>query len=78
MKALGWPQIDLRTKEIFEISDGVLGTQTVLIEHVLEEESQGWFDWQYTDKACPEGCARGGGEKLCLPVEGERIVKEEL
>jgi hypothetical protein len=77
---LGWPQIALRTKEIFGISDGVLGTSTLLVENVLEDESEKYFGWQYTDGKCPEGCERGGEDGWCLPVEGKhaRTGKEEL
>ncbi|TKA30968.1 hypothetical protein B0A50_01936 [Salinomyces thailandicus] len=62
----GWPQLDLRSKEIFERSTR-LKSYTYLLGGVLESQTNAYFRWQFNDDgACPGGCERDEGSGQCL------------
>jgi hypothetical protein len=68
----GWGQIKIPSREVFTRSSG-LGTKTTMMAHVLHNETDSYFAWQYSHRAnCPEGCGRVEG--ICMPGG----VKEEL
>lgn len=63
---MGWSQIDISSREVFEESKG-LGAETLLVGGVLTEETDRFFQWQFDDeKACPHGCAREGLGGSCI------------
>lgn len=63
---LGWPQIDIGSREVLEKA-WRLGGKTEVVEGVLGEEMDRWFGWQFRGGVCPEGCMRRDG--LCMPDE---------
>ncbi|ETN46074.1 uncharacterized protein HMPREF1541_00258 [Cyphellophora europaea CBS 101466] len=58
----GWPQISIRSLEVFERSAGVQRRQvTRIVQGVLREETDPLFQWQFQARGeCPRGCAREG------------------
>lgn len=64
----GWPQIEIRTEEVFARA-WRLPRRVRLFAGVLAEETDKWFAWQWRrEGACPGGCERAGEEGRCLPV----------
>ncbi|KAK4635010.1 hypothetical protein CLAFUW4_00980 [Fulvia fulva] len=62
----GWPQIPLRTREIFERSDTI---------------TDAYFAWQFnSDHACPKGCKRppNSTDMCVVNVNGSDQVRIEL
>jgi hypothetical protein len=66
---LGWPQMDLNSREVFKRSDGV-GKMTRLVGDVLSGETGGLFGWQYQGGGCPAGCGKRE-DGLCGVLEEE-------
>ena len=68
---LGWPQIRIGSKEVFEKSWDLRRGATRWVGGVLAEESEPWFAWQFDGEGkCPEGCVREGEEGgRCVPGE---------
>ena len=72
LKAQGWPQMEISIEEVFERSRH-LDTATRLVTHVLANESDPYFAWQFNEKgACPKGCGRTEDGKSCAPTEGRK------
>jgi len=63
---LGWPQIEIGSQEVMDRAWRLSG-KTKVVEGVLREEMDRWFEWQFRDGVCPEGCKRRDGG--CLPDE---------
>jgi tRNA(Arg) A34 adenosine deaminase TadA len=61
---LGWPQIDIGSREVFKRAWRV-GSKTEVVGSVLGEDMDGWFGWQFRGGVCPEGCRRRDGN--CVP-----------
>ncbi|KIW66437.1 hypothetical protein PV04_05772 [Phialophora macrospora] len=88
LQAHGWPQIAIRSTEIFARSMGRLSAQrTRIIGDVLANETEALFTWQFAkaEAACPQGCVRegeGGGQGPCVKGESEQTgtdaKKDEL
>ncbi|KAH6656199.1 cytidine deaminase-like protein [Truncatella angustata] len=54
----GWHQMNISSQEIFDRSN-TLAHSTVLIGHVLANETDPYFRWQFAPGTpCPEGCSR--------------------
>jgi tRNA(Arg) A34 adenosine deaminase TadA len=74
---MGWGQIDISSKEVFERSKGlrsnagVISEMCFLLGDVLSNETDVYFGWQFDgQKECPKGCARVDG--MCeMAVDGE-------
>ena len=56
----GWPQITIRSLEVFERAGAVQKKQvTRIVQDVLHQETDKLFQWQFQpDAPCPAGCAR--------------------
>jgi tRNA(Arg) A34 adenosine deaminase TadA len=56
----GWPQISIRSLEVFERATEVQKKQvTRIVQGVLREETDQLFQWQWQlEGICPPGCAR--------------------
>jgi tRNA(Arg) A34 adenosine deaminase TadA len=65
----GWPQIGIRSLEVFEKAGGVVRKEaTRIVQGVLREQTDDLFQWQFQpDGPCPSGCARAEG--VCEMVE---------
>jgi tRNA(Arg) A34 adenosine deaminase TadA len=63
---LGWPQIDIESREVFGRA-WRLGGRTEVVGGVLREEMDRWFEWQFRGGVCPDGCMRRDGG--CVPEE---------
>lgn len=79
LTALGWMQFSLKSEKVFAASQG-LGSKTVLLQRVLENETDPYFAWQFDDsKPCPPGCVRDSSKKFCKQgTEEEMKLKDEL
>ncbi|KAJ9609808.1 hypothetical protein H2200_006137 [Cladophialophora chaetospira] len=68
-----WPQIAIRSTEIFNRSVGRLSAhRTRILGEVLASETEGLFTWQFSeDGECPGGCVREGGGGGCVKGEGK-------
>ena len=68
---LSWPQIDIRSHEVFERS-ARLASQTRIVGGVLSNETDGLFEWQFQDGECPNGsgCVKDGEGRCYRPEPG--------
>ncbi|KIV91770.1 hypothetical protein PV10_06276 [Exophiala mesophila] len=64
-----WPQISLSSSQIFEKASS-LPTKTRMVPHVLADETDPLFAWQFNENGkCPPGCRRSRiGEKTNNPA----------
>ncbi|TDZ68423.1 Satratoxin biosynthesis SC1 cluster protein 4 [Colletotrichum trifolii] len=66
---LGWGQIRIPSREVFERS-AALRLQTRLVGPVLAEETDGLFGWQFDPGApCPRGCVRESTDGVCVAAD---------
>lgn len=72
LKGWGWPQIGIRSLEVFEKSDAVQpDRKTRIVQGVLHEQTDDVFQWQFqSGESCPKGCARDDAG-TCAAVTGE-------
>lgn len=64
----GWTQLTIPSREVFERGVG-FRNDTVIVEGILEEETDPLFAWQFQrDAACPKGCRRPEDEAGCVLV----------
>ncbi|KAI0159722.1 cytidine deaminase-like protein [Xylariaceae sp. FL1272] len=64
---LGWAQLEVSSREIFERSR-LLSPATTLIPDVLTAEMDPLFSWQFNVSApCPESCVRDDAG-MCVPI----------
>lgn len=80
---MGWGQIDISSKEVFERSKGLRnstgGTEVYfLMGDVLTNETDVYFGWQFDEKGeCPPGCGRVKGMcQAAVDEEGARLHDE--
>ncbi|KIW80973.1 hypothetical protein Z517_03996 [Fonsecaea pedrosoi CBS 271.37] len=82
LRSHGWPQIIIRSREIFSRSVGRLAAhRTRIIGDVLANETEALFTWQYKDGPCPGGCEKdgaGGGCVKSTAVNDDGTGKDEL
>jgi len=65
--AMGWMQIDIRSKEVFTRSWPLRNGMTGLLGGVLKDTTDPLFSWQFNeDTECPGGCVRGGDDNGCV------------
>ncbi|KIX93552.1 uncharacterized protein Z520_10730 [Fonsecaea multimorphosa CBS 102226] len=62
LRSHGWPQIVIRSREIFARSVGRLSVhRTRIIGDLLANETEGLFKWQFdANGCCPGGCEKDG------------------
>lgn len=66
---MGWPQIRVGSREIFERSWDLRRRRTAWVGSVLSNETDRVFEWQFQEGVeCPAGCARGETGGRCLDV----------
>ncbi|KAJ0385875.1 hypothetical protein COL922a_005464 [Colletotrichum nupharicola] len=64
---MGWGQITVSSKEIFNQSSS-LSSETGFLGGVLTNETDGFFSWQFRPNAtCPQGCSRAASGR-CAPA----------
>ncbi|KAI8241651.1 Satratoxin biosynthesis SC1 cluster protein 4 [Colletotrichum sp. SAR 10_99] len=64
---MGWGQITVASKEIFNQSSS-LSSETGFLGGVLTNETDGFFSWQFRPNAtCPQGCSRAASGR-CAPA----------
>ncbi|KAF4905966.1 Satratoxin biosynthesis SC1 cluster protein 4 [Colletotrichum fructicola] len=64
---MGWGQITVSSKEIFNQSSS-LSSETGFLGDVLTNETDGFFSWQFRPNAtCPQGCSRAASGR-CAPA----------
>ncbi|KAI8282056.1 Satratoxin biosynthesis SC1 cluster protein 4 [Colletotrichum sp. SAR11_57] len=64
---MGWGQITVSSKEIFNQSSS-LSSETGFLGGVLTNETDGFFSWQFRSNAtCPQGCSRAASGR-CAPA----------
>jgi len=78
LRKQGWPQMDISIEEVFARSKH-LKSETRLVKHVLANESDSYFAWQFDAKgACPNGCGRSEDGNSCVPGEDGEAKNDEL
>lgn len=66
---MGWPQIRVDSRMIWEASWDVRKPRTAWVGSVLANETDEVFNWQFQDGVeCPKGCERKEGWGRCLDV----------
>ncbi|OQV09164.1 Cytidine and deoxycytidylate deaminase zinc-binding domain-containing protein [Cladophialophora immunda] len=80
LRSLSWPQIVIRSREIFSRSVGRLSVhRTRIIGDVLANETEQLFKWQYADGECPSGCEKKEGSGCVKPTTlNNSTGKDEL
>jgi hypothetical protein len=64
---MGWPQIRVDSRTIFEGSWDLRRTRTAWVGSVLSNETDKVYEWQFQpDVACPPGCVRKEVGGRCL------------
>lgn len=66
---MGWPQIRVDSRKIFEESWDLRRRRTAWIADVLSNETDRVFEWQFQhEMKCPVGCARRKASGRCLAI----------
>jgi len=67
--AHGWHQIHISSFDVFEAAHALPNPTARLIPHVLHNETDPLFAWQYRPQtACPKGCSRADSDGACASV----------
>ncbi|OAP59852.1 hypothetical protein AYL99_04854 [Fonsecaea erecta] len=80
LRSHNWPQIVIRSREVFARSVGRLSAhRTRIIGDVLANETEALFKWQFADGECPGGCEKEGSGCVVTSTKLDRGTgKDEL
>ncbi|KIW95744.1 uncharacterized protein Z519_04329 [Cladophialophora bantiana CBS 173.52] len=79
LRSYDWPQIVIRSREVFSRSVGRLSAhRTRILGGVLANETEELFRWQFADGDCPGGCEKEGSGCVKSKNSDAGTRKDEL